>query len=157
MINRTTLLLAQSIPLIEWLAPALMAAGLFLLLVIAVLLARRPKVISTRHPDDQQTGLQQLIDARQELQDERQRVAELIGVAQRLASKSDDKAALLNQLITQADERLASLDGLPSSGAIESSSQAGHDPAGIAHELDETQGQVELVISRKMTGPRSQL
>jgi len=146
MINHTILLAADSIPLIEWLAPALMAAGLVLLIVIAVLLARRPRAAPPHSAGTDALRAPDLFELRQELQDEHQRVAELIGVAQRLASKSDDKAALLNQLITQADERLASLQRAISLDEAES----------LADKRDHSQtsptNEVELVISRKITG-----
>jgi len=148
MIIRPTLLLAQSIPLIEWLAPALMMAGLFLLGVIAVLIARRPRMPSPPPSASHATTPLDLIDARQELQDERQRVAELIGVAQRLASKSDDKAALLNQLITQADERLAALNAAMPQGVVETKPGTTA-PASTIDELDQPQDEVEVVIARQ--------
>jgi hypothetical protein len=121
MIFRPPLLLAQSIPLIEWLAPAMMAAGLLLLVIIAVLLACRPRK-SAASPaaltTTESTDSRQLLELHHALQDEHQRVAELIGVAQRLAARADDKAALLHQLITQADERLTALQANLATGSV---------------------------------------
>jgi TolA-binding protein len=106
------LLLETAHGVATWLPPLLMVAGVVVLGVIAALMVR-----NTTHPAESnsdaaqvQSEAQNLLDraeeARYQIEDVRVRVGELIGTAQRLAARLDERATRLEKLLRVADQRM---------------------------------------------------
>jgi hypothetical protein len=96
-------------PMLDWLPPVLMLVGVIVLGVIVALLMRSNRNESTCKTDShaaENAMIAQAETIRQQLEDIRKRVGELIGTAQRLASRIDDKAERLQELLMLVDQRL---------------------------------------------------
>jgi len=127
----------------SWLLPLLMVAGVTALgVLIGVLLrARSAQVGSVRAFEA--AALQQGEQARQQIEDVRSRVAELIGVAQRLSARLDEKMARLEELLALAEQRLVIIDraaaAMSSSPRPQVTSTASAPVAAIEAKPDESQ------------------
>lgn len=107
----------------DWLPPLLMLAGVVALGVIIALLmrGRRIGLIGWGSPATASPGMAPIIGlptsdhepvvrARQEIEDVRRRVGELIGTAQRLQSRMEEKGQRMQELLQLVDQRIASYE-----------------------------------------------
>lgn len=100
----------SSASFLTWLSPLLMVCGVVILGVIAALMIRggKPKSGPGAAETEAARVLQQVEDARYQIEDVRSRVGELIATAQRLSTRLDEKTAKVEALLAKADRRVQS-------------------------------------------------
>jgi len=151
----------------ESMLPAMLfVAGVFILVMIFMNRARR-RTSRGATPMDQLAAIRARAAGRTDSLDEVK--ADVQELAQRLASQLDNKAERLEQLIRDADERIARMSGAQGDGQargpdtplrvpeaprtdptrlrIYELADQGLSPVEIARKLDQPTGQIELVLS----------
>lgn len=152
----------------------MMAAGVFILLVLFMMNARRKLQKTNDKSDTQLTPHERLEKAKQAdgaKNDLRTMMVELEELSRDFGSKLDAKTIQLQKLVSEAEQKIAELQRLvdggaaPPPGAAEPKiepidagpdplarsvydlSDAGHDPGEIATKLSEPIGKVELILA----------